>query len=246
MEATPAEINWAITDNRYIAYIDIMGFKDMVARENHNEIYKMMKDINNKMYYTSRINWKGSSDILLKTTNYSDSIIIYSKDDSYDSLESITNTVSALTNDLLTAAIPHKGALAFGKMTMDIDESIIFGQPLIDAYLLQEELKFYGIVAHATIEEKIQKRAEEKKGSLLPSVHKYFCHFKNGNAYHIVIHPAFIVSYDPSFNSYTDNLFASINKLRLKTSGHLRSYIDNTELYLNTLKKELFIEGTTY
>ena len=27
-------------------------------------------------------------------------------------------------------------------------------------------------------------------------------------------------------------LFKSMNKMRLMTSGHLRSYIDNTELYL--------------
>jgi hypothetical protein len=33
-------------------------------------------------------------------------------------------------------------------MTLDYEKSIFFGQPLVDAFLLQDELKFYGIVVH--------------------------------------------------------------------------------------------------
>lgn len=157
-------------------------------------------------------------------------------DDSYESLYAFTCTVSSLTNDLLIDAIPHKGAAASGVMTLDTVNSIFFGQPLIDAYLLQEELNFYGIVVHATLEQSIQIKT---KTDPVPFQIKYLCNFKHGNAFHLVIHPMYAFCYKPELMENTETLLASINKLRLKTSGHLRKYIDNTETYLKDVNKEL-------
>ena len=42
---TLSKADWEITTDRYVAFIDIMGFKDMVARSTHDEIYQMMKEI---------------------------------------------------------------------------------------------------------------------------------------------------------------------------------------------------------
>jgi len=39
----------------------------------------------------------------------------------------------------------YEGGEAFGNMTLT-SKSIFFGQPLVDAYLLQEELNFYSVV----------------------------------------------------------------------------------------------------
>ncbi|MDP3096679.1 MAG: hypothetical protein Q8M86_01885 [Syntrophales bacterium] len=235
MEKTSAETDWAVTANRYVAYLDIMGFKDMVLRTTHDEIYKMMINIAKKIKFNANIDWMESSIKLIKATTYSDSIIIYSKDDSLESFKSLIFTVSALTCDLLTDAIPHKGAVAFGTMTLDTDNSIFFGQPLIDAYLLQEELAFYGIILHATSEQEMT-----KIGSKSPYfVKHYSCPFKNGNSLHMVIPPLFTLSQEPKHQEYMEKLFLSFDKLRFKTSGYLRKYIDNTELYLNIMKKSL-------
>jgi hypothetical protein len=239
MKKTSTNRKWKITADRYVAYFDIMGFKDMVLRYSHNEIYSMMKKIDKGIKLTSKVKWVHDNPAnLIKTTTYSDSIIIYSKDDSYDSLDSITKTVSALTNELLSDAIPHKGAIAFGRMTIDTVNSIFFGRPLIDAYLLQEDLYFYGIVAHATIEKEIRKGQND--GAAIMAMN-YLCHFKNGNSLHLVIPPVFICATDPSptYQEKTDKLFASFDKLRFKTSGPLRKYIDNTEFYLNKVSKDL-------
>lgn len=233
-EASPKS-DWAVTANRYVAYFDIMGFKDMVLRASHNEIYEMMKKIDKGIKLNENVNWNKVPAKLIKTTTYSDSIIIYSKDDSFDSLYSLICTVSGLTNDLLTAAIPHKGAVAFGTMTLDTVNSIFFGQPLIDAYLLQEELNFYGIIAHATIEQEIEVKREKR---IIPFITNYLCHFKKGNSFHLTINPMFVFTNKPEHQKYRDELFASCKKMRFKTSGHLRKYIDNTELYLNTLKEK--------
>ena len=40
--------DWPVTTKRYVGYIDIMGFKDMVTRNTHDAIYQMMKKIDDK------------------------------------------------------------------------------------------------------------------------------------------------------------------------------------------------------
>jgi hypothetical protein len=235
---------WDITANRYVAYLDIMGFKDMVARSTHDQIYSMMKEINNEVKSNTEIRWIKGPIKYVETTTYSDSLIIYSKDDSYESLYSFICAVSATNFTLLSKAIPHKGAVAFGTMTLDNENSIFFGQPLIDAYLLQEELNFYGIVAHATAERSIMSGRDKDNRMLMIS--DYSCPFKKGNSIHLVITPLFLykeMSYDEEkeklFLMMHEMLMSSFSKMRFLTSGYLRKYIDNTESYLQIIKGRL-------
>jgi hypothetical protein len=231
------EVKWNVTARRFVAFIDIMGFKDMVSRNSHAKIYEMMQQIDYSRKHNERVQWTTNASTLIKTTTYSDSIMIYSKDDSIDSLRSLVYSVSGLSNDLLFKGIPHKGAVALGEMTLDYANSIFFGQPLIDAYLLQDELVFYGIVVHATAEEEIDKANQEKK--TINFVKRYLCPFKAGSSYHLTIYPLYS---DPSvlkMEKYTEDgakLSKSVTALKYRTSGHLRKYVDNTETYLKMVR----------
>lgn len=224
---------WKITTNRYVAYIDIMGFKDMVLRTDHADIYKNMLKIDKQIRKMANVSWDGETSKLIKTTNYSDSIIIYSKDNSSESLHSFICTVAAATNDLLVEGFPHKGAVAFGMMTFDTSNSIFFGQPLIDAFLLQEELEFYGIIAHGTIEKEIKKHMKDNANLFIED---YRCNLKKGNSLHLTIYPMNLIG---KSKKASDKLFESCQKMRFKTSGHLRKYIDNTESYIKCMKTKV-------
>ncbi len=128
---------WEITNQRYVGFIDIIGFQDLVARSTHNKIYGRMKKINDFQKQNARINWGlADSSKLVRTTTYSDSIMIYSCSESVNSLNAFICTIAGLIQDLLMDGIPFKGAVAFGTMTLDMERSIFFGQPLIDAYLV--------------------------------------------------------------------------------------------------------------
>jgi hypothetical protein len=232
MNKASAESDWVVTADRYVAYIDIMGFKDMILRASHGQIYKMMKRIQQKIKLNREVDWGDVKEKLIRTTTYSDSIMVYSKDESYDSLYSLICTVAGLTNDLLTEAIPHKGALAFGTMTLDVANSIFFGQPLIDAYLLQEELTFYGIIAHGSIEKVIM-----KKEMSIPFTIDYLCPFKKGSSVHLAVCPIYIPYEKPKHKAFVRKIFKSVHRMRYKTSGQLRIYIDNTVSYLDIIKK---------
>jgi hypothetical protein len=223
---------WLPTCNRYVAYIDIMGFKDMIARMPHNEIYKTMMKVAYSKAANEVMSCVESDATLVKTTTYSDSIMIYSRDESNDSLKAFMSTVSGLAYDLLVeCCIPYKGSVAFGLMTLDITNSIFFGQPLIDAYLLQEELYFYGIIIHGSAEQKMK-----DSNSTMDYVIEFSCPLKNGHSNHFSVRPEGFISNDLTYEHYKEEIFDSIKKLRYKTSGYLRKYIDNTEQYLEYIK----------
>ena len=223
---------WEVTCNRYVAFIDIMGFKDMVMRMPHDDVYQLMLKINGHRKFSESVDWHDNKIYLAKSTTYSDSIIVYSKDDSFDSLDFLISTVASLSNYLFTEAIPHKGAVAFGRLTLDLPNSIFFGQPLIDAYLLQEEVKYYGILFHASADREIA----DKKHYIPIFTYKYLCPLKNGNANHDTIYPFYARLKDINKISF-DDLMAGIQKLKFQTSGHLRKYIDNTEAYLESVSR---------
>ncbi|MDR0436880.1 MAG: hypothetical protein LBH22_01110, partial [Bacteroidales bacterium] len=134
--------------------------------------------------------------------------------------------------------IPHKGALAFGKMTLDTERSIFFGQPLIDAYLLQEELHYYGIIIHGSVEEKIGVDLEDTA-----FIESYDCSLKKCRSLHYTICPMFVFvsanspEYDEAIQIH-NQIFTSLEKMKHKTSGHLRRYIDNTNLYFEYVKEK--------
>lgn len=219
--------NWVTTTERFVAFIDIMGFKDMVLKKTHKELYRMMKSINeaktlNENIFESKENLK-----LVKSTTYSDSIMLYSKDKTIASFDSLVATVSGLTNDLFIQGIPHKGSVAFGVMTLDTKRSIFFGQPLIDAYLLQEELHFYGIILHGSIEKKVAEKIDTTA-----FVKKYDCFLKSGRSSHYTIYPMHIDSASAKqYPELNQKLSESLRIMRYDTSGQLRRYIDNTESY---------------
>lgn len=230
---------WPITAERFVAYIDIIGFKDMVAKLPHAQIYRMMKAIDKAKTINSSSHQDGENSHLVSSTTYSDSIMLYSKDKSDISFDAIIVAVSGLTNDLFIEGIPHKGALAFGTMTLDTERSIFFGQPLIDAYLLQEELHFYGIIIHGTVEAKVPKEITTR-----PFIKQYDCPLKNGKSEHYTIYPMHLDSDSAKSNEYKkyhSKILLSLENMKHKTSGQLRRYIDNTSLYFKYIK-ELEIE----
>lgn len=225
---------WLITTERFVGYIDIMGFKDIVARNSNEKIYEMMKKVSDALRSSEfDYGWDyegGGFDYNLRMTTYSDSIMIYTRDNSVGCLDKFLGAIGSLTQDLFKHEIPHKGAIAYGTMTLDFDNSIFFGQPLIDAYLLQEELSFYGIIAHASTEIFDNFLNDQ-------SVFEYNCQFKNGAAKHLTVLPNTFAN-DPFEEKQCLELIESVKRLRIKTSGALRKYIDNTIDYFNYSSSE--------
>lgn len=144
----------------------------------------------------------------------------------------MTFAVSWLFAKAIQSGIPLKVAISHGEMSVNISRQIFFGQPLIDAYLLEEDLVFYGIVIHNTVEKIINENLKSFLGinlyvdCLVP--------FKSGKINH------YILNWFPAVDgedriAKKNNTLGLMKKQREQTSGGPRKYIDNTITIINQI-----------
>ncbi len=208
---------WVTTTNRYVAFLDIMGFKDMVARMSHKEIYEKLNAINDAQ---SQISF---DDVYI--TKFSDSIVIFSRNEY--SLISFRAVVNYIFVNCIINAIPIKGAIAFGEISVNKSKAIFFGQPLIDAYLLEEDLHYYGIACHHSAEVKMK---EDERNLFLSNYFEKLTPFKSGMINHINLN-WFKYAIEDYYWDNTDSKYRIrnyITDLYRNVSGAPRKYIDNT------------------
>lgn len=159
--------------------------------------------------------------------SFSDSIILFSCDDSEESATDIILESAQILSDAITNEIPMKGAIAFGEMTVDTEKSLYFGKPLIDAYELHKELQIYGVVLHHTT----QKRFEDiNMKEILDSLFagKYAVPMKSGRIIHHFL----------DWMLFSESPVDAVNKLYNNVSGTPRLYVDNTIEYINWFEEQ--------
>lgn len=223
------EMPWRRMCNRFVVFLDIMGFKDMVTRKSHDEIYKLLDgfsimsdEIKDKPFL--------KKDIYIST--FSDSIVIFSKDGNVKTLFNFLFVVNKIFADAISREIPLKGSVAYGEISVNKSKSIFFGQPIIDAYLLQEEVYYYGVVCHNSIDNYLsdQNDSELKKifiedNSILSLVK---ASLKGGEITHLCLN---WFDYIPNVQSDKKAKIENIDVIKRLyggVSGMPRKYIDNT------------------
>lgn len=233
------ENNWVTTANRFVVFLDIMGFKDFVARNTHEHVYDMMSKLSKSKEIVDKF-LGGSIDDKYKsrelyTTSFSDSLILFSKDDSPISLEIIVASTSFLLSEAMLNSIPMKGAIAHGVISVNKKQQIYFGQPLIDAYLLQEEVNYYGVVLHNSVDSYLNKMS----GELDMEFVDIKTPLKTGSITHKNINwfEALVDSKEDDNSIMKEKFQKVITELKTITSGAPRKYIDNTLDVFNMLNK---------
>jgi len=156
--------NWSTSDMRFVAYLDILGFKDMVMRNPHSVIYDLLSKISKQRESLDNVQSKDFfsekfQDAGIYSVSFSDSIMLFSKKDTPEDLKFFIFSVLWIFTKALESSVPIKGAIAHGQISINKSQQIYFGQPIIDAYLLEEELKYMGIVAHNTIDKYINDKS---------------------------------------------------------------------------------------
>lgn len=166
--------------NCYVAYFDILGFKNMLL--NFKEQHGGHLDVFVKVYYHDVI--KAIEKIgrynpdYVTITWFSDSFILFSHDDTLKSFVAIDQAARHFFWKIVCMGIPLQGALGFGEFYGDQNRSIYLGQALIDAYNYAETQDWIGfIITPSTVKE-----LDDSKN--VPSRVNYFEHdviFKQNN-----------------------------------------------------------------
>jgi hypothetical protein len=238
---------WNPTCDRFVAFFDIMGFKDSVFRIEHEKILSTMEKMQESVHmielmgkmalrhkkkkgdnsYDSRMMGHMFPKMKILPVFFSDSILLVSADDSEDSAEGILAVSSLLISQSLFNQIPIKGALAYGKQTSDFKKSLHFGKPLIDAYMLQSEMCMYGGVLHHTIEVYLREHKVRKRGMIeileeLEGVCKYKTPFKGCSVNH------YCLNWLDQAEANEGDVHEIVSRLYDTVSGSTRHYVDNT------------------
>ena len=226
---SPNYSEWDTDTKRLVLYADFMGFKERVIMSTHHDLKKKMKEF--------RETWEKQMKPLLLNENlkfvqFSDSILIVANGTTSKMFNLITKAAARLMHVALRKGFALKGVIAEGIFTYDKDKELYFGRPLVDAYLLHEQIKYYGIVVHHTAEKTIKENMDV-----------------NNNPYtntQIVLEKGCTGHYHLCWNMIdekleavdcTDDCIELLDKIAETVSGKPRIYIDNTKKILEEDKK---------
>lgn len=200
--------NHRVQEVRLVAFLDIMGFKDMVARH-FSTIEDKLTDLSK--FISDTIREEEGYQYLI----FSDSIIIYVSADKENVFQELLERISKIVEKSISLGLPIKGAVAKGECTVCMDtKPFFFGQPIIDAYTLEESVVLYGVVLHNTVEELAEKELAKSK-----LVFDYKVPLKGGASKH------YILSW---FAANMEKNVTNLNTIRKTISDSPRRYIDNT------------------
>jgi hypothetical protein len=246
---------WITTCNRFVAFFDIMGFKDMVMRNSHDYVVKKIRDANrgSKIHIDGILEgwYEKRMETNLRSFQFSDSFFIVSESDRPKDALNMIYQSSHFINSCIRSQIPLKGAISYGLVTADFKNRIFVGQPIIDAYLLHEELELYGAVLDCNAEKKMNEFKDfELYDRKIPSeLVRYKVPTKNGETFHQCIgwpHVLYeLVRTDGAVPPRKILMLYSkihVEKFYQTVSGKSRRYIDNTltfiEYFINRAKEK--------
>ena len=146
-------IDWDEDAERLVLYADVMGFKSRVMTRSHEQLKQEFLDF--RKAWDARVSPLQLNDFL-KFVQFSDSMLIVVKGVDEKMFNLLTKASIALMQIALEKKFPLKGAIAQGTFGFYVDRQLYFGQPLCDAAILHDQLKFYGIAVHHSAEKTVR------------------------------------------------------------------------------------------
>lgn len=160
---------------KIVAFVDTLGFKQKISALKHEAAKEVIKKFNSEIYQLwSRFNY--DHDPAIQGQTFSDSLIIYTNNDSDESLTKILSFLSELYKIAITRVdLPLRGGISIGEFDRipatnfdNLQKELVIGSAFIDAYFLESTNRIKGskIVfrhnIHLTIEKKLEGFASKK------------------------------------------------------------------------------------
>ena len=212
---------WEDSAERLVLYADIMGFKSRVMDNSHETLRNDISRFRNE--WESRMKPFLKADHL-RYVQFSDSILIVVNGIDDKMFNLITKAAFCLMHTAISNRFPIKGVISQGMFTYDESRELYFGRPLVDAAVLHDEIKYYGIVVHNSAEAtiKAKSRGTEENHyckSEIPLEKGLVSHYHL--AWNLVNQ-----KYKPEDITGICNLWLDV--IEEQVSGKPRMYIDNT------------------
>tara|TARA_R110000850_G_C9979393_1_gene465811 strand:+ start:3184 stop:3645 length:462 start_codon:yes stop_codon:yes gene_type:complete len=134
-----------ISQGRYLLFLDILGFSELVETKGTEEIYAVIDSALEAFGRWEELNG------LFKTIYFSDTFLFYQEPKGYGgwAFLDVYAIGGMVLSALLAAGIPARGAISFGEFEVQLDStgrhSVYFGKALIEAYKAEQREKWIGI-----------------------------------------------------------------------------------------------------
>ena len=235
-------------ERRLIAFIDILGFKDIVKQSETDtskieliySVLEYLKDWEKTEKWDLKFveieesaQYKGVNNFDLRgktnTTTFSDSIVVSVKvDDNVNEMAStLIVNLAYIGTVLLEKGILFRGGLTIGNI-IHIDNGTVFGQGLIDAFMLEtRSAKYPRIVLSDKLLEELNYPLETKRNRY--PYHQYLDRYDDGCVgFHQLIYYQVI----ESWTEMTPKLLTeSLSKVRKVIISGLDSSFENPEVF---------------
>lgn len=132
-------------NNRYVAFLDILGFKNMVCESEKN--LQILDVINKALDYTRTIqheNYEGEypmSELGKQVSVFSDSIVISYKMETGGAGFNVLVDLIYICNDLLSLGILVRGGVTIGQLIHE--DNKCFGPAMVEAYRIETKIAKY-------------------------------------------------------------------------------------------------------
>lgn len=221
---------------KFIAYFDYLGFKDFIEK---NDLDFQIQIMNNNFRDIEDGIAKGKlrqgkhggyiADLSLSTLNainFSDTIVIWTNDDSLDAFLELVEAAYRFNHRSVTLTFPIRGMIVLDELesvsfnytnnvggTYNINS--VFGKGLVKAHLQAEQQQWAGTVIGEEIIEKFKKEGVDIDQVLKPFAQRYKVPYKK--------------PFDIPYEEYALKLATGINDLSFKNVS--RGIVDNFSQY---------------
>lgn len=134
-----------INQGRYLLFLDILGFSELVETKSAEEIYAVIDESLRAFGRWEELNG------LFRTIYFSDTFIFYQEPKGYGdwAFLDVYAIGGMVLSALLAKGIPARGAISFGEFEVQFDATgrhqVYFGKALIEAYKAEQREKWLGI-----------------------------------------------------------------------------------------------------
>jgi hypothetical protein len=128
----------ALAEGRYLLFLDILGFSQLVETRGSQEVYAIIEDALKAFGRWEELNGQ------FKTIYFSDTFVYYQEPKGYGdwAFLDIYAIGGMVLSALLAKGIPARGAITFGEFEVKFDATgrhqVYFGRALIEAYKAEE------------------------------------------------------------------------------------------------------------
>lgn len=176
---------------KYVAFLDILGFKDRIRGLQPEEAKKLIRAFSQTIFdiFKKKNSDKENSNDKIKGYIVSDSVILYSEDDKKDSLEALIKlTREICEKEFIENSILIRGAIEKGEFDkvpaeerLDLEKGLIVGEAYIKAYLVEDSgsVKAMGVILSEDVYEDI-------KDILDPNITKDIVEEKKDKKYYLL------------------------------------------------------------